>query len=218
MRLLLARKCFRTNRRVPSAFTLIELLVVISIIGILITVSVVGWVSVAARGRDSQRKSDLARVKQVLLQQYSDTRTYPVFDNSPGQIYSASWQLTAVGSACGHSDSNDPRLAVKYLDKIPIDPQDRTDYVNSSCADLAKNQAGRYLYLSAPTDSTGPSSPATGFALMAHLEQNQADWVTDSANPLKQAVAPFGGWYAAFNNYSPTIGVDANYLIDNRSQ
>ncbi|MEK7534888.1 MAG: prepilin-type N-terminal cleavage/methylation domain-containing protein, partial [Patescibacteria group bacterium] len=45
------------------AFTLIELLVVISIIGILVSISVVGWVSVAQRGRDSTRKSDLARIK-----------------------------------------------------------------------------------------------------------------------------------------------------------
>ena len=143
-----------------SGFTLIELLVVIAIIGILVSISVVGWVSVAQRGRDSTRKSDLARIKQVLQQQYSDTRTYPTFDGSKGLIYAASWQLTQDGSSgCLRDDGTTKNIAPKYVDKIPTDPKDVFDYAAATCESLGENQADRYLYISAPTTVDGPTEP-----------------------------------------------------------
>lgn len=202
-----------------SAFSLIELLVVISIIGILIAIGVISWVAVAARGRDTTRKSDLARLKQVLQQQYGDTRTYPAFEtNNAGEIYSASWQLTSSGLACAHTDTI--RLTTKYIDQIPTDPRDSTKYTTATCANLGTGQAGRYLYLSAPTKSdTGPNTPATGFGLMATLEQNQPDWVTPANNPLNAnySGSTFGDWYKQFANYT-TLGVDANFLLTNQGQ
>jgi len=211
-----------------KAFTLIELLVVISIIGTLVSISVVGWVSVSQRGRDSTRKSDLARIKQVLQQQYSDTRTYPTFEtNSAGPIYSATWQLTGIVDTCSHSDTT--RLPTKYLDTVPTDPKDSPDhYQTDPCNTLSLNQANRYLYITAPTDDTGPIKPATGFALMATLEQNSNEYIADGLNPLKSdscppqgtCATPFGRWYfTGRDNYNQVgIGVTANYLIDNKGQ
>jgi prepilin-type N-terminal cleavage/methylation domain-containing protein len=210
-----------------KAFTLIELLVVIAIIGILVSISVVGWISVAQRGRDSTRKSDLARIKQVLQQQYSDTRTYPTFEiNGAGPIYAASWQLTGTIGTCGHVDTT--RLPTKYLDKVPTDPKDSSDhYQSDTCTTLSQNQTNRYLYISSPTGDGGPAKPATGFGLMATLEQNSSDYVADTFNPLKSDSCPqgtcntvFGKWYftGQDNYYQGGIGVTANYLIDNKGQ
>ena len=205
-----------------GAFTLIELLIVIAIIGILASISVVGWVSVAERGRDSSRKSDLARIKQALQQEYSDTRLYPFFDESKGLIYAAGWQLKSNdGLGCAHSTKTHLTLTPKYLAEIPRDPKDSTDYTQACGTGLTERQANRYLYISSPIDqlTNAPAINASGFALMATLETNQANWVLDSLNPLKSASTVFGDWYNKYDNYNHnTIGVTANYLIDSKNQ
>lgn len=209
------------------AFTLVELLVVIAIIGTLISISVVGWVSVAQRGRDSTRKNDLARIKQVLQQQFSDTRTYPVFEKSglslDQPIYAASWQLTKnIAPNCVSKDEKGKKIAPLYIAEVPKDPQDRFDYEKAiNCAVMTINQANRYIYLSSPTTTNGPESPPEGFGLMATLEQSYADRLADSLNPLKSPDTAFGKWYSTYDNYSEginDIGTNANFLIDSRNQ
>ncbi len=200
-----------------KAFTLIELLVVIAIIGILVSISVVGWVSVAQRGRDSTRKSDLARIKQVLQQQYSDTRTYPIFDNTNGLIYGAVWQLTTDGLECVHFPGS--RLTPKYISEIPHDPKDSFDYASATCSNLAESQTDRYLYIT-PTDASGPIANPTSFALMATLERPGDDELAENS-PFNQLTSPttiFGAWYAGHDNYGNALGVTANYLVDSRNQ
>lgn len=204
-----------------KAFTLIELLVVISIIGILVSISVVGWVSVSQRGRDSTRKSDLARMKQVLQQQYSDTRTYPVFEtNSAGVIYAATWQLKKNGSEeCDRTDTTS-KLSPKYIDKIPTDPKDSFDYSSANCNGLARDQGDRYLYIT-PTDANGPIPNPTSFGLMATLEQSQSDRISDPRfNPLDPTYNGqiFGNWYSRMNNYGDPNFVTANFLVDSKGQ
>ena len=204
-----------------KAFTLIELFVVISIIGILVSISVVGWVSVAQRGRDSTRKSDLARIKQVLAQQYSDTRTYPIFEAGQGLIYAATWQLMKNGSTnCGRTDVA-AKLSPKYLDKIPTDPKDGFDYSSADCNNLTEDQGDRYLYIT-PTGANGPTPNPTSFGLMATLEQSQSDRLDETLNPLllisTSKPTIFGEWYRSSDNYGITIGVTANYLVDSRNQ
>lgn len=210
-------------------FTLIELMVVIAIIGILISIVSVGWASVARRGRDTTRKSDLAQIKQVLQQQYSDTRTYPIFElnfelNSAGVIYAASWQLTQSGSPqCSRqNESSSKKITPKYLDKIPIDPKDTLDYSSVTCASLTQNQGNRYLYIT-PTDANGPTVNPISFGLMATLERPGNDELTEEStrNPLgpNYNVPTFGSWYfTGRNNYGNTIRVNANYLIDSKNQ
>ncbi len=219
---LVISNCVISNSR-TRAFTLIELLVVISIIGILISISVVGWVSVAQRGRDSARKSDLARIKQVLQQQYSDTRAYPAFDASKGLIYAAGWQLTTDSQdiRCKHSNAS-IRLTTRYIAEVPRDPQDGTDYNQECGIGLTENQGNRYIYIT-PTDSSGPINNPSSFALMATLEQSQAEYVLPSANPLDPGYtytgSIFGNWYVTGrNNYDSPISVNANYLVDNKNQ
>ena len=61
-----------------KGFTLIELLVVVSIIGILTTLVAANLNSARERGRDAQRKSDLANIRTALRLYYNDNQAYPV--------------------------------------------------------------------------------------------------------------------------------------------
>lgn len=198
-----------------KAFTLVEMLIVVAIIGILISVSIYAWTSAAARSRDSARKTDLARIKQVLQQFYSDTRSYPTFQTT-GTVFAASYQLTSNGLAnCSHP--NNQALTSKYLAEIPTDPKDPTDYATASCSDLSAAQRDRYLYISGPTDASAPTSPARMFGLMATLEKpSSAEILDNSLNPLLASTTQFGPWYDQRN--PELVGVNANYLISQLTQ
>lgn len=203
------------------AFTLIELLVVIAIIGILVSIGVVGWVSVAQRGRDTTRKSDLVRIKQVLQQYYSDFRTYPQYDSSSGRIFVASWQLAPTGTTCQHFGGGSVGfgLPTKYITDIPKDPKDTTDYQSpgAGCTTIVDNQGGKYLYLTS-SDATAPEKSPTRFGLMATLEQPSQDLLANEKNPLVIGTTPLGPWYATRDYYESQPYITANYLIDSQNQ
>ncbi len=65
-----------------TGFTLIELLIVITIIVIVIGVGAVSYTTVAKNARDSQRKSDLAKIAEALEQSYSDFHVYPAVNDN----------------------------------------------------------------------------------------------------------------------------------------
>lgn len=202
------------------AFTLVELLIVIVIIGILVGITVISWTAVAARGRDSTRKLDLARTKQVLQQYYADWRRYPAFeDNQAGDpIFAASWQLqdNNLLSGCPHLPTVNDRLTPKYLSIIASDPQDPTDYEIATCANLGQNQGNRHLYISGPSDqNSGPVASPDEFGLLATLERPGTEALADNLNPLKSVVPAFGSWYLQHNAYA-LLGVNANYMITSK--
>lgn len=205
-----------------KAFTLIELLIVIAIIGILISISVVGWVSVSQRGRDSTRKSDLTRLKQALQQMYSDQRIYPRFDSTSGHIYGASWQLNPSGAVgCRHNMNVDNLgLPQRYLADIPRDPKDTFDYSGvDNCNELVEGQASRYIYLTPSVGTAAPSENPTAFVLMGTLERVGGEAVADINNPLISHTTTMGDWYAQNNNnYVTPISANANYLLDSKNQ
>ncbi len=62
--------------RQSAGFTLLELLVVISIIGILIAISVVGFTAAQKRGRDARRRGDMKAWQDALEQTYSEYTNY----------------------------------------------------------------------------------------------------------------------------------------------
>lgn len=99
-----------------EGFTLIELLVVISIISVLSALLMTNFVGVRQRGRDAQRKSDIRQIQTALELHRSDNGTYP--DAFP---------------VCGL-----PLIysSVTYMQKIPCDPIEKTNYpYNSADAD-----------------------------------------------------------------------------------
>jgi len=60
-----------------EGFTLIELLVVISIIGVIMAFSFVGFSQVRKSAKDTKRKADLEQIRSALEIYRNDCKTYP---------------------------------------------------------------------------------------------------------------------------------------------
>jgi general secretion pathway protein G len=93
--------------RKNKGFTLIELLVVISIIGVLISLSFVGFLQARVSARNGKRKADLEQIRSALELYRNDCKTYP------GTVASGSSLTGPVGSPCA---------GVVYMQQVPSDP------------------------------------------------------------------------------------------------
>lgn len=109
-------------------FTLVELLIAISLIAILsgVLFSVINPRGIQAKARDSQRVSDLTKIKVALENYFADNRSYPTY---------ATW--TVVDTVAG--------LSSNYINVLPKDPKQSS----SVCASGTWRE---YYY---KTDSTG---------------------------------------------------------------
>ena len=94
-----------------KGFTLVELLIAISLIGILtgVLLAVINPRGIQAKARDSQRVSDLAKIKVALENYFADNRAYPF----------------SSGSVAGYVDVSafSTVLEGKYINKLPVDPK-----------------------------------------------------------------------------------------------
>ncbi|MFA5776405.1 MAG: type II secretion system protein [Patescibacteria group bacterium] len=93
-----------------QGFTLMELLISISLIAILtgVLLAVLNPRGIQAKARDSQRISDLSKVKVALESYFSDNRGYPI---------SAGWvAVTSLSTAV-------PLLSPTYINTLPEDPK-----------------------------------------------------------------------------------------------
>lgn len=61
-----------------GGFTLIELLVAISIIAVLTAIVLPNFMGARERAKDTQKKEDMAALKNALRMVYNDTQNYPV--------------------------------------------------------------------------------------------------------------------------------------------
>jgi prepilin-type N-terminal cleavage/methylation domain-containing protein len=83
------------NCKFSAGFTLVELLLAVTIIGILMTIASVNFISVRERARDAQRKSDLSQIQIAMELLKSDIGRYPIFlpaceaalDNGGGTVF-----------------------------------------------------------------------------------------------------------------------------------
>jgi general secretion pathway protein G len=117
---------------IVNAFTLIELVIVISIIGLLITIPVIGYGQVTRKSRDTRRKQDIDKVNTALSQYRSEVGHYPIQSN-----YAA---LAAD-------------LVPSFLTQLPVDPRNGpTHYYNYSSTD------GEFFILSATLENTNGSN------------------------------------------------------------
>jgi type II secretion system protein G len=62
-------------------FTLIELLVAISIIATLTAIVLPNFMGARERAKDTQKKEDMAALKNALRMYYNDTQSYPLVDD-----------------------------------------------------------------------------------------------------------------------------------------
>lgn len=83
----LIRSQFRGNLVIiKQGFTLIELLVVISIIGVLIGLSFVGFTNARQSARDGKRKTDLESIRSALVLYKSECNGVTGFTPYPGSL------------------------------------------------------------------------------------------------------------------------------------
>lgn len=121
------------NSQLSKGFTLIELIVVILIIAGLLALAFVNFVEFRKRGRDGQRKADLARIQSALEEYISLARSYPfatdVLDRD-GIPYPAPTPADTICSPKTYSSCPNPNerkfmdtgQAITYLDSVPTDP------------------------------------------------------------------------------------------------
>lgn len=93
-------------------FTLLELIIIMVILGVLAGLISGNLLNSLKKGRDSQRKSDLAQVKNALELFYEDMGEYPKF--------AITWEgKLCQTSACGANEK-------VYMYKLPKDPKNPT--------------------------------------------------------------------------------------------
>ncbi len=109
-------------------FTLIEIMVVVSIIGILVTLTLLGLQGSRESARDARRKSDIESVRAGLELYKADCKKYPT-----GNIFSLS-TLKGDGSTTSCASAN------VYITNMPTDPVGGTARI--------------YKYLSSPSGVT----------------------------------------------------------------
>ena len=141
------------SRQLQKGFTLVELLVVIAIIGILsgILILAINPLQQIQRGRDTQRKSNLATIQSALELYRHDAGYYPT------SIYSSRTSCTSDSLMHG---------SITYLQAVPCDPLGLSPTVYNG---------GDYLYI--PYNSSNPSSvcnttPCLDYLLIACLENS----------------------------------------------
>ncbi len=116
-----------------AGFTLVELLIVMAILGVLVTIGLASFTSSQARGRDTERKSDLKQLASALELFYSDYGQYP---DAVGDVLSACPfdSVSTTGSSCtwGASefrDSQNGNTKTTYFKVLPKDPVDNFSYL-----------------------------------------------------------------------------------------
>lgn len=139
-----------------KGFTLVELLLVIVIISTLtgVVLSVVNVNGMRARSRDSQRKSDIAKIQAALELYYTDNRSYPI---------STGGNWINVGAAGNPLSS---ALVPSYIDVLPNDPSYSTAATDPCSRDFNGDSTNDYRY-NYRTPSTG-----AGFYILTALMEN----------------------------------------------
>lgn len=124
------------TKQEANGFTLVELLIVIIVISILsgVVLTVVNPSAMRARARDSQRKSDLAKVQNALEAYYTDFRSYPI--STGGNWINAGITGTSLATA----------LVTNYIDILPNDPSYAVNATNPCSRDFNGGGVFDYRY------------------------------------------------------------------------
>ncbi len=144
-----------------SGFTIVELLIVIVIIGILAGLVITTFVGIQARGRDSERQTDINAIQKQVEAYFAVNGVYPTAAN----LNSSTWRS-------GNKVQLDP--------KALANPSKDTTQTLATTAPAASGDS--YGYVATPTgcnastdDSGGSITPATpgactGYTVSAWME------------------------------------------------
>ncbi len=130
-------------RTETKGFTLIEILVVVAIIGILSSIVLVSLSSVRAKGRNSQRATDIASILNASYQYALDNNQVPT------NITTTTTYICRTGaiSCTGLIDLSILTTSQKYLTTIPFDPLSTS--TTSTGYTISKNASNR-ITISSP--------------------------------------------------------------------
>lgn len=103
-------------------FTIVELLIVIVVIGILAAITIVAYNGIQQRGRDAQRKSDVASLQKVLELYHADRGGYPICTSTSPYIPGTALGASTVTSCLTNA------LVPTYISKLPTDPTNSGSY------------------------------------------------------------------------------------------
>jgi len=113
----------KTVGKKQSGFTIVELLIVTVVIAILAAISVVAYNRIQQRGRDAQRKNDVATLQKALELYHADNGGYPTC--AANTTYFAGDPRTS----CSMTDPDIVNaLSPKYISKVSTDPLNVGDY------------------------------------------------------------------------------------------
>lgn len=102
-----------------KGYTLIEILLVLAIIGILVALSSVAFLSARKTARDAKRKTDLEQIRGALETYKTDKNFYPGSLSTPPQSGSGPVSVLSVFLTGGSSS---------YISSIPSDPISTLQY------------------------------------------------------------------------------------------
>jgi len=146
---------------IKRGFTLIEVLTVITIIGLLVSLGSYTWTSVARRSRNSARRADIERLRDVLQQYYTDKRSYPQGEDETSPVAHCALSVNLKN----------------YLDPIPRDPKNKNQVCNRDLGTNENKWANSYIYFperSQLSDLTSKNVPfPRKFALGATIENDE---------------------------------------------
>lgn len=146
-------KIYHVTSQSRKGFTLIELLVVISIIAILLTIGILNFVEFRKRGRDAQRKADIAKIQSALEQYRSQNGVYPIANETLPIVLPDTSCSPKTYATCPSPHANKFKDITRvYLESMPIDPLG---------LDVVNYNGGSYYY----------SSDGIEYSLAACLEQ-----------------------------------------------
>jgi prepilin-type N-terminal cleavage/methylation domain-containing protein len=173
--------CSMSRKYLPKrgrrGFTLVELLVVIAVIGLLAGIAVVALNGVIIQARNTQRKSDLAQLRDAVRRYKLITGSYPSFPPGPQE---ANTSCSPTGSPPG--TNGDWPLAIKNafnnigISNLPRDPLfNGGSQTNQGNCDTTSND---HLYYGMGCLSQSVATQCSGqFAVEVHLEGvNDSDY------------------------------------------
>lgn len=97
-----------------AGFSLLEMLIVMAIMGIILTISTVSYLTIQQRGRDARRRTDIEQLRTALEIYRSQNGIYP-------SIAASNTWITAA-------PLNNPLVTPGYMRSIPTDPNQNATF------------------------------------------------------------------------------------------
>lgn len=182
--------------RKNSGFTLIEMLIVVIVVAVLAAVAIMSYNAAQMRARDTERKNDLATLRDALQLYYSKNNNYLETASGCGSSNNGEgWVSQATGGTYSNSIVNCLKTA-GYLSSDIVDP---SGCINNLPAPECSTPTKAYMKANCYNGTT-----ATKFVyLFARLEQVGTVAIPSEASTYCTN-AP--GWYATYGfNYAVRV-------------